>query len=123
MPVEFRHQTLPNGLDVIAECDDEAHTAAVGFFVRTGARDERPQLMGVSHFLEHMMFKGTQRRSAEDVNREFDELGAHTERSGKDTDGFLISVNDDLLILEKRIGGGSMTIEFKRSRVESVEPL
>jgi predicted Zn-dependent peptidase len=48
----------------------------VGFFVQTGARDEPRELMGVSHFLEHMMFKGTARRSAEDVNREFDEMGA-----------------------------------------------
>ena len=49
---------------------------ACGYFVKTGARDETPEVLGVSHFLEHMMFKGTTRRSAEDVNREFDELGA-----------------------------------------------
>src|SRR5262249_52366256 len=42
----------------------------------TGARDETEQVAGVSHFLEHMLFKGTDRRSAEDVNREFDEIGA-----------------------------------------------
>ncbi|TVQ63315.1 MAG: insulinase family protein [Phycisphaerales bacterium] len=77
MPVEFRHETLPNGLTIIAEVDPEAHSAASGFFVRTGARDEPSEVMGVSHFLEHMMFKGTARRSAEDVNREFDEIGAN----------------------------------------------
>src|SRR5665213_2682558 len=49
---------------------------AAGFFVKTGARDETPEVSGVSHFLEHMMFKGTARRSAEDINREFDEIGA-----------------------------------------------
>ncbi|MBL0927721.1 MAG: insulinase family protein [Phycisphaerales bacterium] len=76
MPVTFEHTTLPNGLTVIAETDPAAHTAACGFFVKTGARDERSEVMGVSHFLEHMMFKGTARRTAEDVNREFDELGA-----------------------------------------------
>ena len=73
---QFHHHRLPNGLTIIAECDEAAHTAAVGFFVKTGARDEDSALMGVSHFLEHMMFKGTVRRSAQDVNREFDELGA-----------------------------------------------
>jgi len=77
MALHFHHRTLPNGLTVIAEVNDAAHTAAVGFFVKTGARDEDPAVMGVSHFLEHMMFKGTARRSADDVNREFDEIGAN----------------------------------------------
>lgn len=76
MPITFQHATLPNGLTIIAETDPSAHTAACGFFVRTGARDEERPLMGVSHFLEHMMFKGTEKRSADDVNREFDEIGA-----------------------------------------------
>ena len=77
MSIDFHQQTLPNGLTVVAECDATAHTSAVGFFVKTGARDETPDLMGVSHFLEHMMFKGTARRTADDVNREFDEMGAN----------------------------------------------
>jgi len=76
MPVEFHQTTLDNGLTVIAETDADAHTAACGFFVKTGSRDEASAVMGVSHFLEHMMFKGTQKRSADDVNREFDEIGA-----------------------------------------------
>lgn len=74
--MQFKQAKLDNGLNVIAECDDSAHTSAVGFFVKTGARDEQQKLMGVSHFLEHMMFKGTASRSADDVNREFDEMGA-----------------------------------------------
>jgi predicted Zn-dependent peptidase len=45
--------------------------------VQTGARDESDDIAGVSHFLEHMVFKGTPRRTADDVNREFDEMGAH----------------------------------------------
>ena len=76
MAVEFHHATLANGLTIIAEADPEAHSAAVGMFVRTGARDEAPEVMGVSHFLEHMMFKGTAKRTAEDVNRDFDAIGA-----------------------------------------------
>jgi predicted Zn-dependent peptidase len=75
--VEFSSHTLSNGLEVIAECNGEAHSAAVGFFVKTGSRDETDAVAGVSHFLEHMVFKGTARRSADQVNREFDELGAH----------------------------------------------
>ncbi|MFW6058611.1 MAG: M16 family metallopeptidase [Phycisphaeraceae bacterium] len=77
MPIQFQHHTLPNGLTVLGECNADAHTAAVGFFVNTGARDEDAPQMGVSHFLEHMMFKGTDRRTADDVNREFDEIGAN----------------------------------------------
>jgi len=75
--VNFRSHTLDNGLEIVAECNDAAHSLGVGFFVRTGARDETDELAGVSHFLEHMVFKGTPNRSADDVNREFDELGAH----------------------------------------------
>lgn len=75
--MKFREATLDNGLQVVAECNDEAHTQAVAFFVCTGARDEDDRVSGVSHFLEHMVFKGTPRRSADDVNREFDEMGAH----------------------------------------------
>ena len=76
MAIEFQEATLSNGLNVIAEVDDSAHTAAIGFFVKTGARDELPGVMGVSHFLEHMMFKGTATRSAEEVDQEFDDIGA-----------------------------------------------
>ena len=77
MPVQFHHTTLANGLTIIAEIDPSAHTSALGFFTNTGARDEDPSLMGVSHFLEHMMFKGTETRSATDVDREFDDIGAN----------------------------------------------
>jgi predicted Zn-dependent peptidase len=74
--MHFHHHTLPNGLTVIGETSPAAKSAAVGFFVRTGSRDETPEVSGVSHFLEHMVFKGTPRRTAADVNREFDRIGA-----------------------------------------------
>ena len=76
--MRFRQQTLPNGLDIIAECNPAAYSAAFAFFVQTGSRDETDALSGVSHFLEHMAFKGTPTRSAADVNRELDEMGAHS---------------------------------------------
>lgn len=76
MPISFHHATLPNGMTVVAETDPDAASSAVGFFVKTGARDEALPLMGVSHFLEHMMFKGTDTISAHDLNRRFDEMGA-----------------------------------------------
>ncbi len=75
--MEFLSHILPNGLEIVAECNGAAYSTALGFFVRTGSRDETDAVAGVSHFLEHMAFKGTPRRSADDVNREFDEMGAH----------------------------------------------
>jgi predicted Zn-dependent peptidase len=59
--LEFHKHRLANGLQVVAEVNIEAHSTAVGFFVQTGARDETDDVSGVSHFLEHMMFKGTPR--------------------------------------------------------------
>ncbi len=75
--MEFRKTTLDNGLEIVAECNADASSTALGFFVKTGSRDETDEVAGVSHFLEHMVFKGTPKRSAADVNREFDEMGAH----------------------------------------------
>lgn len=77
MARSFSSEVLDNGLTLLMESDDEAYSSAVGFFVKAGSRDENPVVMGVSHFLEHMMFKGSERRSADDVNREFDEIGAN----------------------------------------------
>jgi predicted Zn-dependent peptidase len=76
MSLTYRTTTLPNGLTIAAEINPHAHSFAAGFFVKTGSRDEPPQINGVSHFLEHMMFKGSDRYSWEDVNRIFDEIGA-----------------------------------------------
>ena len=73
--MEFKRTTLANGLEVIAEINPAAWTTAIGFFVRTGSRDETAEVSGVSHFLEHMLFKGTPTRSAEEVNRQLDEMG------------------------------------------------
>ena len=76
-PATFRHLTLDNGLTIIGEHHPHAQSFAAGYFVTTGARDEEAEVAGVSHFLEHMLFKGTERRSAEAINRKFDELGAN----------------------------------------------
>lgn len=76
MALTFHHTQLPNGLDIVAEVNPDSHSFAAGIFVKTGARDESAQVNGVSHFLEHMMFKGSQKYTWEDVNRIFDEIGA-----------------------------------------------
>ncbi len=74
--MQFHHHVLANGLNIVGESNPAARSVALGFFVRTGSRDETPEVSGVSHFLEHMVFKGTPNRSAQDVNRDFDRIGA-----------------------------------------------
>jgi len=74
--MEFKKKELANGLVIIGEVNKSAKSAAVGFFVKTGSRDEGKQINGVSHFLEHMLFKGTERLSAFEVNEAFDRTGA-----------------------------------------------
>jgi predicted Zn-dependent peptidase len=91
--VQYRQQQLDNGLTILAECNDEAHFAAYGVFVRTGSRDESPEIGGVSHFLEHMVFKGTDRRSADQVNLELDEMGGSSNaRTGEESTIYHASV-------------------------------
>ena len=76
--MEFRSVQLDNGLEIVAEINPSAFSQSLGYFVKTGSRDETPELAGVSHFLEHMVFKGTEKRSAEDVNQELDDLGSQS---------------------------------------------
>ncbi len=74
--MKFHETKLANGISVIAELNPSVLSVAAAFFVRTGARDESAEVAGVSHFLEHMAFKGDGKHSADDVNRIFDEIGA-----------------------------------------------
>ncbi|MEL7496088.1 MAG: pitrilysin family protein [Planctomycetota bacterium] len=74
--MDYRQHRLDNGLEILAECNPQAYTSAFGYFVKAGARDESNEIGGVSHFLEHMVFKGTPNRSAAQVNLELDEMGS-----------------------------------------------
>lgn len=68
--------SLNNGLRIVVEQMPDVRSAAAGFLVRTGARDEVRPLAGVSHFLEHMMFKGTSKRTWREITVDFDRLGS-----------------------------------------------
>lgn len=76
MTIALGTRTFDNGLRVAYEHDDSMNSFALGFLVHTGGRDESPELDGVSHFLEHMCFKGSLKRSAEQVNLDFDRIGS-----------------------------------------------
>lgn len=71
----YRTITLPNGARILTEYIPGARTAALGFFVGTGSRHERSAENGAAHFIEHMLFKGTQRRDAGQLAREMDAIG------------------------------------------------
>ncbi|WP_201521979.1 M16 family metallopeptidase [Gulosibacter hominis] len=71
----LRRTVLPNGLRLITEDVPGAASATVGFFVPLGSRDESAAEYGSSHFLEHLLFKGTPSRSARDVATEFERVG------------------------------------------------
>ena len=72
----YTKHTLPNGLRIVIEKMPGVRSAAAGFLVRTGARDETSERAGVSHFLEHMCFKGTDKRDWHQVSVDFDEIGS-----------------------------------------------
>src|SRR5271170_3520076 len=77
---EQRHierEALPNGLLVITEAMPQVRSVAMGIWARSGSRSEPSGLSGIAHFIEHMLFKGTERRSAEDIAREIERIGGY----------------------------------------------
>lgn len=71
----YRKTVLGNGIRVVTEKIPFAHSVSTGIWVNTGSRDEKPDERGITHFIEHMLFKGTRRRSALDIAKEFDSVG------------------------------------------------
>ena len=72
-----RKDVLPNGLTILTESMSSVRSVSVGIWLRTGARQERVEDNGISHFIEHMLFKGTKNRSAEEIARAADSIGGH----------------------------------------------
>ena len=71
----IRKTAYDSGLRVVTEVMPEARSVALGFWVAAGSRDEAPRIAGSSHFLEHLLFKGTSSRSARDIAEAFDAIG------------------------------------------------
>ena len=71
----YKYQTLKNGLTIVAEEISYVKSVSLGIWINTGSRLEKPNESGVSHFIEHMLFKGTKNRSAKDIAREIDNIG------------------------------------------------
>src|SRR5262245_64669879 len=73
-----RRTVLPNGLRVLTEAIPAMRSVSFGVWVSVGSRDETPVLSGVSHFLEHLLFKGTERRTTLDISAQIEAVGGET---------------------------------------------
>jgi Predicted Zn-dependent peptidases len=95
---DIESTTLPNGMRVITESMPHVRSVSVGIWVGTGARRETVPQTGLSHFIEHMLFKGTENRSAEEIARVVDSTGGHLDAyTAKEMVSFNSKVIDDHL--------------------------
>jgi predicted Zn-dependent peptidase len=92
----IRRTILPNGLTILTEKMDHIRSVAMGVWIRAGSRHEMAEVNGISHFVEHMVFKGTKSRSAQRIAREVDAIGGNLDAfTGKETVCFNIKVLDE----------------------------
>lgn len=97
-PRDIHRVALPNGLIVLSEEMRHIRSVAIGIWMKSGSRDEQLEFNGISHFTEHMVFKGTKTRSAQQIAREVDSIGGNMDAfTGKETICFNIKVLDDHL--------------------------
>ena len=94
----IRKTVLPNGLLVLTESMPQVRSVSMGAWIGSGSRDETAEINGVSHFVEHMVFKGTTSRSAKQIAREVDTIGGNLDAfTSKETVCFNIKVLDENL--------------------------
>src|SRR5665213_288349 len=92
----IRRTELSNGLVILTERMEQVRSVSMGVWVKTGSRDEQPETNGVSHFVEHMVFKGTKSRSAKNIAREVDAIGGNLDAfTSKETICFNVKVLDE----------------------------
>ncbi|HET9101331.1 MAG TPA: pitrilysin family protein [Acidobacteriaceae bacterium] len=92
----IRRTQLDNGLVILTERMEHVRSVSMGVWVKTGSRDEQPEINGVSHFVEHMVFKGTKSRSAQKIAREVDAIGGNLDAfTSKETICFNMKVLDE----------------------------
>ena len=89
---------MPNGLTLITEEMKHIRSISIGIWIKTGSRDEDLPWNGISHFVEHMVFKGTQHRSAEEIARQVDSIGGNIDAfTAKECVSFSMKVLDEHL--------------------------
>src|SRR5918997_294266 len=91
----YRKMVFDNGLRIVMERMPALKSVTIGIWVNVGSRDERKGEEGLSHFIEHMFFKGTASRSAAQISREIDALGGEMNAfTGRETTTFYVKVLD-----------------------------
>src|SRR6266581_9353183 len=94
----IRREVLPNGLTILTERMDHIRSVSMGIWVKSGSRHEDADVNGISHFVEHMVFKGTKNRSAEDIARQVDSIGGNMDAfTAKECICFNVKVLDEHL--------------------------
>jgi predicted Zn-dependent peptidase len=97
---EYRRTILPNGIRLLTEWIPHVRSVAIGVWVDTGSRHEPVERGGISHFIEHLVFKGTESRSAEDIARAVDSVGGQMDAfTTKEHTCFYVTVLDEHLPL------------------------
>src|SRR6266853_5259461 len=95
---DIERQVLPNGIRVITERMPHVRSVSVGVWIGTGSREETPDQTGISHFIEHMVFKGTKNRTAEQIARSADSIGGGLDAfTSKEVVSYNIKVLDEHL--------------------------
>ncbi len=93
-----RREVLSNGLTILTEEMPHIRSVSIGIWIKTGSRHEIPELNGISHFIEHMVFKGTRHRNAEQIAREVDSVGGNMDAfTAKECICFDVKVLDEHL--------------------------
>jgi predicted Zn-dependent peptidase len=87
MDTQTDKTVLKNGIRILTRKMPHTRSVSMGVWVNVGARDENPTESGLSHFIEHMIFKGTRQRSAYQIAKEFDAIGGHTNALSCQSDG------------------------------------
>ena len=99
-------EILPNGITLLTEAMPHVRSVAVGVWLKRGSRHETPVQSGISHFIEHMVFKGTKNRSAEVIAAQVDSIGGHMDAfTAKEYASFHLKVLDEHLPLAVDILG------------------
>ncbi len=92
----LQRTVLPNGMIVLTERMEHLRSVAMGVWVKSGSRSETAELNGISHFVEHMLFKGTQSRTAQHIAKEMDSIGGNLDAfTGKETICFNVKALDE----------------------------
>jgi len=126
----YRKDTLANGIRVVSETLPKSRSVSIGVWVKVGSRHEPPEIGGISHFIEHLFFKGTEKRSAKDIAIEMDSLGGEMNAfTSQETTTYYAKVVDEHLpvvieiLADILIGAKFDPVEMEKERKVILEEI